>query len=134
MTLSLDMLGVYFPRADGKTLIGGVINAFGDRIDYDEEWMQFSGVTYGDAAVHFPQAVIGKGPFLRADLGPSRMVVDGSGTESESSDWGFGGLVGGGVAYPISRGTRLSLTVSYAFRRVEGDDVGAWNAVISGIF
>lgn len=133
-TLALDLLGVYFPTVDRKTLLGGIVNAFGDRLDYGSEWFQINGATYSGSVVHFPQGTIGRGPFLRADLGPARMNVDGSEVTSSNSDWGFGGLVGGGLAYPVTSGTRFALTVSYAFRRIEGDDVGAWSAVVSGVF
>ena len=133
-TLHFDMLGIYFPMVDGKTLFGGIINGFGDRIDYEGEYFEIDGASYSASIMHFPQGTLGKGPFFRADFGPSILSIDGSEVTSSSSDWGFGGLIGSGLAYPLTPGTRLALTISYAFRRIEGENVGAWSAVISGIF
>ena len=42
-TISMDLLGFYVPTSDGRSLIGGIVNVFGDRIDYEGEWFQING-------------------------------------------------------------------------------------------
>lgn len=133
-TITLDLLGIYFPTAGGSTLVGGIINGFGDRFEFGGEWFQLNGVTYSLSAVHFPQRTIGRGPFIRGDFGISRLDVDSSDYGSDSSDWGSGILFGGGLAYPITEGTSLALTVSYAVRRIDGDTAGTFSAALTGLF
>ena len=67
-------------------------------------------------------------------MGLSKMDIDSSYLRSLSLDWGYGGLLGGGLSYPVTRSTSLALTVAYAFRSIEGDTVGTLSASLTGLF
>ena len=73
--------------------------------------------------MRFLTGTIGNGLFIRADIGGSRFVVDVDG-DTETSDWGFGYLVGGGLGFNITSGTRLLLNVNYAVRTIPNDETG----------
>ena len=133
-TINIDMLGFYFPSRDGRSLVGFIVNGVGDRFDFDGDWFQVNGYTLSASAIHYTQATMGKGPFVRGDLGFSRLAIDSSGFGEESSDWGFGGLLGAGVSYPLTPGTFLAVTASYAFRRIAGNGVGNWGLAVTGTF
>ena len=138
VSLSLDLLGLYWPLGR-HTIIGGVINAFGDRYEVENTSvdLQLTGFSFAFSAKHFLNDQIGKGLFLRGDAGPARFVIDvgaGGSSISEQSDWGFGVLVGGGYGIPVSDGTRIILNVNYGFRRVQGEGVGVLAISVGGLF
>lgn len=68
---------------------------------------------------------IGSGPFVRADLGLSRLEINVSDIfleVEETSDYGPGLLLGGGIAFPVPAKGSIVLNANYSFRRVEGDN------------
>ena len=134
--LGLDMFGFYWPQPDQRTLIGGIVNAFGDRYALEGEWIQINSYTYSASVMTFLQHRIGEGLFVRADLGATRMVFDGSSIVSEESDWGIGGLIGGGIGIPVTNypGTRVLLNINYAQRRVEDETTRNLSISIGGLF
>ena len=116
--LSLDLLGFYKP-INPNTMVGFIANGAADRLEISEEGdLQVNLTTYAASAQYFPEE-IGKGMFGRVDIGPAFGTVEASGEESESSDPGFGLLVGLGYAHPITDGTRLALNVNYAIRMID---------------
>lgn len=133
-TISLDLLGFYWPLQD-RYLLGGVINGFNDRLEVDSEGLNIIGVTYGLSLHYFPQRHIGQGFFLRSDVGPALMAVTSDdGTVDETSEWGLGGLVGAGWSQPITSGTRLTFQVNGSLRQVEGDSWRALSFTLGGLF
>lgn len=122
--VSLDFPGVYFPLQNRHTVIGGVLNGVGDRYEVNSQSMQINHYTLGLSVMHFVTAEIGDGLFLRGDIGIASLAVDVSGTTS-TSDTGFGVLIGGGYAFPVSSETRILLNLNFASRKVEGDNYGA---------
>ena len=112
--------------------MGFVANAFGDRYELDGDWIQIGGVTYAFSA-NFWQRRIGQGPFVRLDVGPAFLTVD-SDFGEETSDWGWGFLGGVGYGLPITSSTRLLFHINYSLRRIEGDNVGALNLTLGGMW
>lgn len=132
--INMDLLGFYFPSNDGRTLYGGIINAFGDRYEADGEWFQLNSYLVSASAMHFLQGRIGQGPFFRSDIGLAKHSMDSSVTSTESSDWGLGVLLGGGFAFPVASGTRLTLSATYAMRRIAGETTKNLGLSLGGLF
>jgi hypothetical protein len=132
-SIAMDFLGFYWPFNE-HAIFGGVINACADRYEVGGESMQINGYTYSVSLMHFLQNRIGKGFFLRGDVGGARMVLQVSKNDPQSSDWGVGVLAGAGLGLPVSRGTRILLSVNYSHRFIEGDAMRAWQFTVSGLF
>lgn len=139
VTGGLDLPGFYWRKGE-RTIIGGTLNAFGDRFEDNNSdvTVQLTGFTLAFSAMHFLTNEVGKGFFVRGDVGPARFVLDIEGAGPLSgrgrSKWGFGALIGGGFGIPVSGGTRILLNANYAFRRVEGETVGAFAITVGGLF
>ncbi len=131
--LNLDLLGFYWPRGE-HLLMGFVVNAFGDRYELGGDWIQINGYTYSLSVINFLQNRIGQGPFMRLDVGPALLLADTNFFGSETSDWGWGFLGGVGYGLPITSGTRLLFQLNYGLRRVEGDNTGALNLSLGGMW
>ena len=130
-----DLIGVYVPKHDGRTLIGGIANGFIEDFEHDGALlMRITSYTYSFSMVHFPQGVLGQGPFVRGDLGLSRLTIDSSTASSEESDLGYGGLVGLGLSFRLTQGTFVSLTETWSFRRIEGETTSAWSTMLFAFF
>jgi hypothetical protein len=115
-------------------LLRNTHNAGGDRFEEDDVHLQINSYLFGVSAMHFFTGKIGQGPFARFDVGPAKIGVDTSFGDSMSSEWGMGALVGGGVGWPITSGTRLLLNVNYTVRRVEGEDLKLLGVSVGGLF
>ena len=75
--------------------------------------------------MHFFGKEIGSGPFIKADVGLSRMQVNVSDIFMDieaTTDYGLGLLLGGGIAFPILGKGEILLNADYSFRRIEGDN------------
>jgi hypothetical protein len=133
VSISLDLLGFYWPRGD-KTLIGAIINGWGDRYELNNENMQINGYLYSVSIMRFLNNIIGTGPFIRGDIGLSNLAFQSSGFKSESSDTGFGVLLGVGTGIPISRGTRILFNINYSIRSIKEYSYKTLNLSIGGLF
>jgi hypothetical protein len=133
ISISLDLLGFYFPKGE-NTLLGIIVNGAGDRFEGSGENMQVNSYLMAFSAIHFLNNKIGKGPFLRLDFGPTKMVLDTSFMGDFDSEWGVGTLIGGGVGFPVSSGTRLLLNANYTLRRTEGETVKILGVSLGGLF
>ena len=120
-----DVLGFYVPLGE-QTLIGTIINVSADPYEWKEYGTKIDIYNYiwGASVIHFPNAKIGQGSFMRTDLGAAfvraNVIQDDEELEA-TSDIGVGILVGGGYAWPIMEGTRLMGGLQFALRRVEKD-------------
>lgn len=128
-------VGLYIPlslignTAMNKTLVGiggnGAIDAYyGTGILGESVSMTIDHSLFDLRAMHFFKE-IGIGPFVRSDVGLSRLGVRISDLFVDleaKSDYGFGLLLGGGIAFPISRTGTATLNVDYSFRHVEDND------------
>ena len=134
--LSLDMLGFYW-STDPNTLVGVVVNGGTDHLDGAEGYLRMNYYMYSVSALYFPE-IIGRGIFYRADIGSA--VARGEdytprlGSDEVTSDTGFGFLLGGGYAHPITEGTRVTVNVNYAVRKIEGYSWNTLGISIGGIF
>lgn len=127
MSLSLDMLGFYWPVNGRKTLLGFVVNGFGDA------WLSRSGLrmanfnqyVYGFSAWQSLQGRLGDGWFVRADLGPAVSLLSTndmtSGGLSVSRAVGFGATLGVGFLFGNNSENRFAPSLYYSPRYVEGE-------------
>ena len=107
-----DVLGFYVPLGEqvfeAVTLIGTIINANADVYEWKDGETQVDIYNYiwGASVIHFPNAKIGQGGFVRTDLGlafVSAEVFYDNKIEQVQSDLGVGVLAGGGYAWPIGK-------------------------------
>jgi len=132
VSIALDGLGFYVPQGDQR-MVGLIANCFGDRYDVGDDWIQADGYLLSLSAMHFTRR-IGQGPFLRADGGLAWYVLDTSWGLDDTSDRGYGFLVGGGFAFPVADGTRILLNANYAVRHVEGENTKTLGISVGGLF
>lgn len=135
VSLSLDILGFYWPLKNDRTLIGFIVNGVGDRYAYDGGATQVNLYLYSLSAMHFFGDVPGDGPFIRTDAGFAAMIMTGS----INARSGLGLLLGGGYGIPVSDETRILLQISYAYRNLarEHDPSETYHALsisIGGLF
>jgi len=123
--MGFDMLGFYFPVNEHHTAVGFVINSAADRFDIDDYWFQINQFTYSASLMHYFNNTVGKGFFLRGDIGLAVLSFEDSDDNSSTSDSGIGVLVGGGYGFNIGSGTRISANLNYSYRSVEGDECSA---------
>ncbi len=136
VALTLELLGFYAPIGT-QTIVGFTVNAWGDVYSLAGEDLTITSYTFGASAMHFLQNNIGDGLFIRADVGPSRLVLDlntSQGNSSNTSNWGIGFLAGGGYGVPVSRETRILFHLNYSIRRIEGENYGNLGIEITGLF
>lgn len=133
VSIGMDILGFYWPLGR-HTILGGVVNAVGDRYEESGDYMQINGYTFGASMMHFVNDTIGRGFFVRGDLGLAGLAVDTNVAGDASSDTGIGFLAGGGFGFNISRGTRLLLNANFAVRQVEGESFSAFGLTVGGLF
>lgn len=124
ISMDIDLLGFYWPVNNHHTAVGFIINAGGDRYEKSGDWIQINQYLYGFSAMHFFEHNIGQGFFARGDLGIAKMNFQDSENTNESSDSGWGFLIGGGYGFPITEGTRLMLNGNYSYKKVEKENYG----------
>jgi hypothetical protein len=124
-------LGFYWPVDDGSLILGPSINGISDTYtDVGSASIIKTGLYF--SAIKTFSAEPGVGFFARGDLGFPRMAVDVGGL-TIGSNYGFGGLIGGGYGLDLG-GTRLLFEASYAFSSVEGNYYGTTSFNIAGLF
>ena len=132
--INMGILGFYWPVASDRTIMGFIVDGCGDKYSGYGEWMQINQYTYSFSMMNFLHDNIGKGFFLRSDFGFSKLVVQSSVADNESSDWGVGLLFGGGYSIPITSGTRVLLNANYSMKFVENEQYGKFTFSIGGLF
>jgi hypothetical protein len=123
--ISLDLPGIYWPLRNNHTILGGSLNGIGDRFETGGRSIQINQYLLSLSSLNFLTGEIGDGLYLRGDVGMAWLNVQGSGGLSSSSSVGFGGLVGGGYAFPVSSETRITQNLNYGVRWVESDSYGS---------
>lgn len=116
-------LGLYFPMQT-SSLLGFAITGIGDRLDDGSDHMQLNQYLYALSYRYYPSKMVGKGFFVRGDVGLAKIVLDVSGSGSESSDSGMGMLLGVGYSFQIGGGTWFSINVDYTSKSIEDETVG----------
>lgn len=157
--ISLDFLGFYLPLENERTLVGGIWNiSFWGYIGsglvrttdrrletpLDNPTGDFANAgtdLFSFSVIHFLQNRIGQGWFVRGDLGVAHFGFHPHSVWPESlprfpmrDDWGVGSLIGVGTGVPITRGTRILVSTTYAFRWIEGGTVSNWSLSLGGLF
>lgn len=121
VAISIDF-SFYWPLSNEKTLLGVAMSGVTDSYEFDSETFTINHYIYAISAIHYPTEYIGKGLFARADIGTAKILVESSLGSSETSDNGFGFLLGGGYSWPISKGTRFDLMAGFSSRSVESEN------------
>ena len=126
ISLSMDLLGVYWPLGNDRTLLGGTINVVADRFQVSHTTVMIQQHLYSLSVMHFLRSKIGDGVFIRGDVGFAVLDFDFGGTEELS--WrksGYGCLLGCGYSFAVSNETRITANLNYGLRIIEGDAHGA---------
>lgn len=132
MTIAMDLLGIYIPVGE-KTIGGVVINAVGDRFDFDNDWFQENYYTYSLSAIHYFKT-FGKGFFLRADGGIATYnYQDSYGINQNGNKSGYGILAGGGYSFSFG-GTRLLLNLNASYRNINEIKMNYKSVSLGGLF
>lgn len=121
VSVSID-IGFYWPMSNNKTVLGIAISGYGDRYEVVGEDMQINHSLYAFSAVHYPINFIGRGVFLRGDIGVATLGVTSSLGVDETSDTGFGFLLGGGYSWQITSGTRLDIMLGFGSKTIESEN------------
>ena len=133
ISVSVDLFGFYWPSGE-KTVLGVIVNSWGDFYTLGSDHVQINGYLLSFSLMHFLNHRIGQGFFVRGDFGTSQLDIRSSTYFGGTSDRGFGGLIGGGYGFPISKGTRILLNMNYSFRFIEGDNYGCLAITVGGLF
>jgi len=130
ISLSIEIPSVYWPLSNNRTLLGGSFNGTGDRYELSGNSMQINHYLLSFSALHFLTREAGDGLFIRGDIGIAWLNVQSSPGGSSSSDAGFGLLIGGGYAIPVSDETRITLNLNYGARWVESESYGVLSITV----
>ena len=126
---SFDVLGIYFPLANNRMLMGFVTNLVLDKFKYTDTSDQTYDLSYlhvmpSFSTLYFITDLEHQGWFLRGDIGASKYYISQDGPSSldqENSSIGLGYLLGGGYSWQIpwrDYHWNLLLHANYAHRNV----------------
>jgi hypothetical protein len=143
--LAFDLLGFYWPVKDDRTMIGFVANTTSDSVTDGATTLTITQNLFGLSGMRFFGSEIGDGVFLRGDAGFANATIraESAGCTSsgcytlsaqDSSDTGFGYLLGIGYGLPISSGTRILLSLNFADRDIEGDHTNTVGFTVGGLW
>ena len=137
--LGMDFLGLYLPTEQQDSCWCRFECVCVDTYTYEEDLVGFAiessvyNYLFAVSVMHFVTHEIGRGPFVRADVGPARQVAEVWGI-SIASDWGVGFLLGGGYGIPVTSGTRVLLNANFALRHIEGEQTKSVGITLNGLF
>jgi hypothetical protein len=127
-------VGLYYqlPANESISLGGnasGAIDSYSGSGLFGTTSMRLDHNLFAISSMIFPSKKFGIGPFARADVGLARMKANFSETflfwEEEvgaQSDFGFGILLGGGIAFPITPTNKVSISANFSFSKIESDN------------
>ncbi len=122
MIAALDV-GLYWPVFSRRHLLGVAVTGFFDAYSGDGWSSTVNYAQIGPSFQFFLMPGIGDGPYLRLDPGMAMQWSDTQVSTSEGTlrfqsaqNTGFGLLAGGGYAFPVSSGTRLTIDLAYTWR------------------
>jgi len=137
LSINLDILGIYL-TINENIILGVLGNGTSERYEKNDivedilgnktkkvTELDISAVTIAVSAKYFINK-INEGFFLRGDLGISSIVIkteDKTSLDGERKEEteGYGFLLGGGYAYPITRGTSLLFSTNYTLRKAKSE-------------
>ena len=132
--IGIDMLGFYW-HINPNTLGGFVISGKADNIEEVGATLQLNYYLYSGSYIKYLEQ-FGSGFFYRIDAGIAKGILVFNSpyyNESESSDNGFGVLIGGGYSFDFKH-TRLLVGLNHSIMSIESDNVSYTNLMISGLF
>lgn len=123
-SIGMDLFGLYWPLQDQKTILGVVWNGAGDRYAWGDSFTQMISGQWSVSAMHFPNPGIGRGLFLRTDMGYGTFTLHGRENDrdfellQDEKKAGLSLLVGVGYGFSlgVEGGTRILFNANYAFR------------------
>ena len=115
-------LGFYWPMSNNKTILGIATSSFSDNFRTDDGDMALFNYLHAFSVIHYPMRFIGKGLFIRGDLGAATFGTSSLQGVDEMSETGLGFLIGSGYAWPITGGTRMEFMFGLNSSRVKGEN------------
>jgi predicted porin len=101
--------------------LGIAVNMAGERYSLDKVWFQINQYLYAVSAItHLNKQF--DGFYLRTDLGLANFVITDSDSNSETTDTGYGILVGVGYSFNLFTNFRMAPYVNYKYSKVEDSD------------
>ena len=132
MSVGVD-LTLYF-AVSPSTLIGATINGIGDRFDDGDDDIQVNQYIYGGSVRHYMSGMIGRGLYVRGDIGMAKIRIDMSSGDDMTSDAGFGFLLGAGYSFPAFGDHSFSVNADYTSKSVEDENYGGFTVGMGFMF
>jgi len=115
--IALDILGFYFPISR-TTILGFIVKGGGDRFDLLGESVSIFQYMYSLSTIHFMGSRVGRGFFLRGDIGAANIAIEDPSGELTRSKSGLGLLLGTGWSLDLGN-TQFLLGTNAMLRNVE---------------
>jgi len=138
LPLCVDLFGIYLTLPSSNTTMAGVIfNLINDRYNngnYGGQSIQYNHYLISASTQHYFD-IIGRGYFLRADLGMAFMTANNPfySRQSAGSETGWGFLAGAGYAVPIEDGPSVTLSINYTHKLISSEGYGGLMIGISAL-
>lgn len=116
--LHLDAFG-YYRAWNDLTLIGGVMRIDVDRYSAYGESLQIESYQPSISAFHYLDGQVGSGLFVRGDVGPAFLRVYSGDRRTETTNFGWGYLLGTGASMTLRSVTVLT-SFNYAYKSFHG--------------
>lgn len=137
LPLYVDLFGFYLTLPNNNTICGVIFNLINDRYNngnYGGRSIQYNHYLIAASGQHYFDR-IGRGYFVRADIGLGYMTANNPfySRESAASDTGWGVLAGAGYSVPIDGGPSVILNINYTHKQIMGEGYGGLMLGISTI-
>lgn len=140
-SVSVDVLGFYFPvKDDSNLLVGFVANGVGERFENASGKfgsVQVNLAQIGLSLMNFFGTEPGDGFFIRGDLGATRLSITFNTiafSGEDNSDHGLGASLGLGYGFPVTAGSRVLLNVLYNHSIIEEETFTNIQISVGGLF
>jgi hypothetical protein len=137
LPLCVDLFGIYLTLPNNSTLAGVIFNLINDRYNngnYGGQSIQYNHYLISASTQHYFEH-IGRGYFVRADLGLAYMTANNPNysRQSAGSESGWGFLAGAGYAVPIEDGPSVTLSLNYTHKLISSEGYGGLMIGISAL-
>jgi len=120
-TIAIDLDFGLYKSISKKMSLGIAVNMAGDRYALGDDWFQINQYLYAVSAItHLNKQF--DGFYLRTDLGLANFVINDSDSNSETTDTGYGLLVGVGYSFNLFTNFRLAPYANFKYSKVEDSD------------
>jgi len=131
--IGLDVFGFYKPQSKNN-LSGFVFSGSADQFESRHSELQINQYLLGISGMEFFGRGIGDGFFIRGDAGLAWITVSDNSSTTETSDIGFGYLLGVGYAIPVSDESRILISVNFSDKRVEDNSWKSATVMLGGLW